>query len=184
MFDQNGRIVVNPTSTVHVPESNATESLDASNVVEETHTRVTSASYTKRPKALRWTKEETYKFYMGLRQYGTSFGMIASLFPGRERRHIKNKYNREERSHPELVTLALKNAMPMQEALPAPPPFISLVDKPKQNKGDEENKKKKTKKKAATKKSSKKNLRKGAKGGAGASQPAAGRRRTPRGHEI
>ena len=152
-------------------------------MVEETHTRVTSASYTKRPKALRWTKEETYKFYMGLRQYGTSFGMIASLFPGRERRHIKNKYNREERSHPELVTLALKNAMPMQEALPAPPPFISLVDKPKE-KGDEENKKKTTKKKAVTKKSSKKNLRKGAKGGAGASQPAAGRRRTPRGHEI
>jgi hypothetical protein len=179
MFDKNGRIVVNPTSTVHVPESNATESLDAGNVVEETHTRVTSASYTKRPKALRWTKEETYKFYMGLRQYGTSFGMIASLFPGRERRHIKNKYNREERSHPELVTLALKNAIPMQEALPAPPEFISLVDKPEDG-GDEEDKKT-SKKKTATKKKTvvaKKTSKKKA------AQPPSGRRRTPRGHEI
>ena len=51
--------------------------------------------------------------------------MIAELFPGRERRHIKNKYNREERSHPQLVTLALKNAMPMDSTLPlpAPPPL-------------------------------------------------------------
>ena len=114
MFDKHGRIVVNPSSTIHVPESNVTEHIDDRNVVEETHTRVTSASYTKRPKALRWTKDETYTFYMGLRQYGTSFGIIAQMFPGRERRHIKNKYNREERSHPELVTLALKNALPMK----------------------------------------------------------------------
>jgi len=70
MFDSQGRIVVNPNSTVHVPESNVIEEIDQSNVVEETTTRVTSASYTKRPKALRWSTEETYTFYMGLRQYG------------------------------------------------------------------------------------------------------------------
>jgi hypothetical protein len=61
---------------------------------------------------------------------GTSFGMIASLFPGRERRHIKNKYNREERSHPELVTLALMNAMPMNAALPPVPASVVAASKP------------------------------------------------------
>ena len=61
---------------------------------------------------------------------GTSFGMIASLFPGRERRHIKNKYNREERSHPELVTLALMNAMPMNAALPPVPASVIAASKP------------------------------------------------------
>ena len=56
--------------------------------------------------------------------------MIASLFPGRERRHIKNKYNREERSHPELVTLALMNAMPMNAALPPVPASVVAASKP------------------------------------------------------
>ena len=79
MFDSQGRIVVNPTSTVHVPESNVIEEIDQSNVVEETTTRVTSASYTKRPKALRWSTEETYTFYMGLRQYG-KIGLFVSCF--------------------------------------------------------------------------------------------------------
>ena len=59
---------------------------------------------------MRWTKEETYKFYTGLRKYGTSFGMISLLFPNRERRHIKLKFLREEANHPELVKLALKKS--------------------------------------------------------------------------
>jgi hypothetical protein len=43
----------------------------------------------------------------GLAKYGTDFEMVASLFTGRNRRHIKNKYKREEVDHPERVNDAL-----------------------------------------------------------------------------
>ena len=115
MLDAEGNIIINPTSTVHIPAARTTEPVDERNVVEETANRVTSASYTKRSKAMRWTKEETYKFYTGLRKYGTSFGMISLLFPNRERRHIKLKFLREEANHPELVKLALRKRLPMSK---------------------------------------------------------------------
>ena len=109
-----------PTSTVHIPAARTTEPVDERNVVEETANRVTSASYTKRSKAMRWTKEETYKFYTGLRKYGTSFGMISLLFPNRERRHIKLKFLREEANHPELPSLRSESDYPCRRRIHAP----------------------------------------------------------------
>ena len=44
-----------------------------------------------------WDEEMTELFYDGLRMFGTDFGMIAIMFPGRSRRTIKLKFTKEEK---------------------------------------------------------------------------------------
>ncbi|KAK1393651.1 hypothetical protein POM88_012707 [Heracleum sosnowskyi] len=57
----------------------------------------------------RWTNQDTELFYEGLQQFGTDLTMIAQLFPGRTRDHIKLKYKNEERKHPLRLNDALAN---------------------------------------------------------------------------
>ncbi|KAL8101427.1 uncharacterized protein LOC141687432 [Apium graveolens] len=57
----------------------------------------------------RWTNHDTELFYKGLQQFGTDLTMIAQLFPGRTRNHIKLKYKNEERKHPMRFHDALIN---------------------------------------------------------------------------
>ncbi|KAH7267338.1 uncharacterized protein BKA55DRAFT_555255 [Fusarium redolens] len=54
-----------------------------------------------------WTDAETELFYRGLRMLGTDFEMISKMFPGKQRRHVKLKFNREERHCPQRVNSAL-----------------------------------------------------------------------------
>ena len=54
-----------------------------------------------------WTEEETELFYRGLCMFGTDFEMISKMFPGKQRRNVKLKYNREERHCPRRITAAL-----------------------------------------------------------------------------
>jgi transcription factor TFIIIB component B'' len=54
-----------------------------------------------------WTEEETELFYRGLSMFGTDFEIISKMFPGKQRRHVKLKYNREERHCPHRVTAAV-----------------------------------------------------------------------------
>jgi transcription factor TFIIIB component B'' len=63
-----------------------------------------------------WSVEATAKFYRALAQFGTDFTMLAQMFPSRQRRHIKLKFNREERAHPDLIKRALMNRLPIDEA--------------------------------------------------------------------
>ncbi|CZS93903.1 uncharacterized protein RCO7_08067 [Rhynchosporium graminicola] len=77
-------------------------------VIEDDFTRViTSGTYMKREKSMLWDHAATIRFYEGLAQFGTDFEMIAKLFPHRNRRQIKLKFNKEERAHPERVTRAM-----------------------------------------------------------------------------
>ena len=46
----------------------------------------------------RWGKDETDLFFKALRHFGTDFTLIAQLFPKRDRKHIKNKYNKGARA--------------------------------------------------------------------------------------
>lgn len=50
-----------------------------------------------------WKKEETEKFYAALRMFGTDFGIIARMFPGRTRGQIKAKFQREERANSDII---------------------------------------------------------------------------------
>ncbi|KAL5326540.1 hypothetical protein ACEPPN_004226 [Leptodophora sp. 'Broadleaf-Isolate-01'] len=77
-------------------------------VIEDDFTRViTSGTYMKREKSMLWDHAATVRFYEGLAQFGTDFEMIAKLFPHRNRRQIKLKFNKEERAHPDRVTKAM-----------------------------------------------------------------------------
>lgn len=52
----------------------------------------------------RWGDVETELFYRALRHFGTDFTLIAQLFPKRDRRHIKNKFNKELRAVPDKAS--------------------------------------------------------------------------------
>ena len=65
-------ILINQASMVFVPEANTTE-LEQSNISEDGQNRVTSASYSRRTPAMRWSVKDTRKFYDLLRQFGTNF---------------------------------------------------------------------------------------------------------------
>lgn len=54
-----------------------------------------------------WNDEETELFYRGLSMFGTEFQMISHMFPGKQRRHVKLKFNREERYNPARIDAAL-----------------------------------------------------------------------------
>ncbi|KAG5440694.1 hypothetical protein PCK2_000282 [Pneumocystis canis] len=75
--------------------------------------KVNSASWGKREKSDRWSKEDTLKFYNALSQWGTDFGVICKMFPNRSQRQIKNKFNSEERKYPEKIDIAIRSRKPM-----------------------------------------------------------------------
>lgn len=55
-----------------------------------------------------WTALETEEFYDALRMLGTDFQMIAQkLGGGKTRRHVKLKFNREERANPAAINACL-----------------------------------------------------------------------------
>lgn len=68
----------------------------------------TSATYLRRNlKPQQWTDEETDLFYQALQAFGTDFDTICRMFKGKTRKHIKLKFNREERVNPQRITAAL-----------------------------------------------------------------------------
>ena len=101
-----GNIVINQASMVFIPEANNT-ALEESNTTEEKQNRVTSASYSRRTPAMRWTVKDTRKFYDLLRQFGPNFAIIEEYFPQRTRRQIKNKFIKEEIQNRKLINWAV-----------------------------------------------------------------------------
>lgn len=67
-----------------------------SNVADIIFVVVNSASFAKRVQSPgNWTDEDTEKFYRLLGMFGTDFETISRLFPGKNRRAIKLKFNKE-----------------------------------------------------------------------------------------
>ena len=64
----------------------------------------------RREKAEKWLPEETEKFYKALQIFGTDFSIIMKLLPGRSRKQIKNKFNREERENSQKIDSILTQA--------------------------------------------------------------------------
>ncbi|KAK0722527.1 hypothetical protein B0T26DRAFT_622068, partial [Lasiosphaeria miniovina] len=68
----------------------------------------TSATYLRRKmKAGQWSDEDTEKFYHALRMFGTDFETISRMFHDKTRKHVKLKFNREERSNSAAIRAAL-----------------------------------------------------------------------------
>ncbi|KAG5920887.1 hypothetical protein E4U42_006039 [Claviceps africana] len=109
-----GQIVVDQDSLVmdrHARAAAAQAGEDMETIEENDFTRlITSSSFMNTSKLKGpniWTEPETELFYRGLRMFGTEFEMISKMFPGKQRRHIKLKFNREERHNPERIDAAV-----------------------------------------------------------------------------
>ncbi|KAL7626757.1 hypothetical protein AAE478_003531 [Parahypoxylon ruwenzoriense] len=102
-----GQIIVNQQSLV-VDRHAAHRDMTSLETVEEdefTHL-TTSASWirpSRRVKANHWSEEDTEKFYRLLKMFGTDFETIAAMFPEKNRRAIKLKFNREELLCPKRI---------------------------------------------------------------------------------
>ena len=82
-------------------------------VVDSLSHKVNSGTYGKRGRKEKWGEEMTDRFYDGLRMFGTDFGMISKMFPGRSRRTIKLKFNHEERLDNEKIKITLSERIPV-----------------------------------------------------------------------
>lgn len=108
----NGQIVVDQRSLVldrHAAGAHAARGMEV--IVEDEFTRLTTSNtYMKPSKQLtnHWSTADTERFYEALHRHGTEFEMIARYFPGRQRRHIKLKFNREERVNPGRINATLR----------------------------------------------------------------------------
>lgn len=108
----NGNLVLDEDSLVIDRTAEAASHNDGpiTTVIESAATRyVNSASYSKKERSERWNDDETKLFFNGLSIWGTDFELIARMIPGRSRRQVKNKFNREERRDPSKITEALKS---------------------------------------------------------------------------
>lgn len=107
-----GQIVVDQSSLVmdrHARDKAAQGDMEI--VEENDFTRlITSNSFMSTSKLKGpniWTDEETELFYRALRMFGTDFEMISKMFPAKQRRQVKLKFNREERHSPQRIHAAL-----------------------------------------------------------------------------
>ena len=76
-------------------------------VTEESHT-INSMSYVNRLSNDRWSVEDTELFFRALSQFGTDFSLMAMLFPGRMRKHLKKKFCKESKVSPERIDAAMR----------------------------------------------------------------------------
>ncbi len=102
-------VIVESSLVVEAPKSQPVE-LD---VVYESQSRVTSASYSNRQSVDRWSMKDTQLLYKALSQYGTDFQLIAQLFPKRNRKQVKAKFKKEEKLNTRLIDQALKTRLPI-----------------------------------------------------------------------
>lgn len=111
-LDHDGKMVVDEDSLTRNRHAN----VDRSNrIVEEANpfeNPVISTTYGKRRYTDRWTPDEVKQFYVALSTFGTDFLMISQLFPYRNRKQIKLKFNLEEKKYPEIIEMALKRKLP------------------------------------------------------------------------
>ncbi|EFC48018.1 predicted protein [Naegleria gruberi] len=123
-FDSDGNILMKPTETDEalIPfmesgrqEFNYSRAMRLANL--DTNKPVTQATYARKGKGERWTKDDLELFYDGLRQFGTDFSMISRLFPKRTRREIHQKYKNEEKKNKKKIEFALKNRAPIDMTL-------------------------------------------------------------------
>ena len=105
----NGEIVLDESSRMidRHADAEAIRPLQEEQLEDELTRKTNSNSHLKRISLIRWDAESTELFYNGLKMFGTDFEMISQLFPGRNRRHIKLKFVKEERADPKRLNEVL-----------------------------------------------------------------------------
>lgn len=106
----NGNIRIDESSLL-VQHDNSAELASMPRIEESSQRYVTSFSFRNRKKLrkLTWTIAMTDRFFEGLSFFGTNFNLIALMFPGLTRNHIKLKFSQEEANNARRVTEALRN---------------------------------------------------------------------------
>jgi transcription factor TFIIIB component B'' len=105
-----GQIVLNQASLQydrHAAAADAAGEMEEEEEDEFTHHTTQNSYRRKIQKPNHWNDFDTEQFYDALRIFGTDFETIAKMFPGKNRRHLKLKFNREERSNPARINAAL-----------------------------------------------------------------------------
>ena len=107
----NGEIEIDESSRFIDRHANAEAAREAEplEIIEETDLtrRVNSHTWSKKDHTERWNEQSTERLYEGLRMFGTDFGMISKLFPGRTRGQIKRKFVKEEKLDKEKIKQTL-----------------------------------------------------------------------------
>jgi len=75
----------------------------------------------KRRRMVRWTPEETKRFFYALRLCGTDFSLMEPMFPNRDRKDLKLKYSREDKDVSGGLFVVCRFF------LPPPPPWKKLL---------------------------------------------------------
>ncbi|KAI7957147.1 hypothetical protein MJO28_004242 [Puccinia striiformis f. sp. tritici] len=127
----NGQMILDQDS-LEVDRRDQEVELDEMEVVEESDaTRlVNSNTWSKSIRGERWTVNDTGLFYDAVRLFGSDFEMISQLFPGRTRRQIRLKWNKEEKKSPEEITRALLGKKPIREETPLEEELETISEDP------------------------------------------------------
>jgi hypothetical protein len=113
MMIVDGKMVLNQSTLTVSTEREENEEYEEVHEKHGGNANLTSASYSNRGPAERWSIADTRRFYQCLRECGTNFQFIVQLMPGRTRRQVKAKFKKEERERPDLVDQALNSSLPL-----------------------------------------------------------------------
>ena len=124
MTDAEGHMIVDPSSlqvdrhAIH--PSTLTDSLAHTTETifsSKTNSATYASTRTHASNTIRWFPADNERFYTALQMFGTDFEMIAMfLGGGKQRRHVKNKFYKEEKRNSEKLTWALKNRIEVDVA--------------------------------------------------------------------
>jgi transcription factor TFIIIB component B'' len=119
MTDSNDNIIID-RSTLQIDRQPLHPSQMTDSLIHTTETifssKVNSGTYpsarTHAPHNIRWLPADNQAFYQALQMFGTDFELVAEWVGGKTRRHVKNKFYREEKTNGDKLTWALKNRIP------------------------------------------------------------------------
>lgn len=105
-----GRIIINQESQI-LPQFTTPDVVRTE--VEGNNVHITSATYAKRSRSEKWTPQDVELLYEALAMCGTDFSMVEVFFPTRTRAHVKARFKKEEKTHPERVSAAIAERRPI-----------------------------------------------------------------------
>lgn len=102
---ENGRMVPTTrefdqtqTAQLAVLETAATDVLEDTDIYKRVNSSTVGSKQRTRP-GQHWDEVTMDLFYKGLQMFGTDFGMIAGMIPGKNRKQVKHKFISEERTN-------------------------------------------------------------------------------------
>ncbi len=126
--DAQGQIVINEQSMLVAAGASHKDKAHTYKRVKEKAVRLNSATYSNRAAPEKWTPHDTELFYCALGQFGTDFTLMAALFPGRNRRQMKNKFRVEDSRDPKRVAASLSGEYGSEEHFEL---ILSMLNKEK-----------------------------------------------------